>query len=254
MTPESRNIDNEFCGLSRLPRFVSIIGLIVVGILLLFTACGTEPPVADDPTTTVAVAPPPVPTFVTVELPAVTTEPAVANMPAVRVDPPETTSPPPPDPCTLEQYVNELPYRWMDKGPTGIAYPIVAACLGWTPATIEFYRAGILDDIFPGESGHCPDNSGGSFVDENCRVYKRGTGDDTGLFQITRAGWGTNGVLCRDHGYCSAMSIRGTPWHSMRAGLILIMRSGKFPWTWDRWACSYHSLVCNTWPKAWSNL
>ncbi len=246
---ESHNFDREFCGMDRLPRLVGL--LVVVGLVLIFAACGATPQTAEEPTTTsVAVAPPPVPT-----VPQITASlPADAHLEAVRVDPPETTAPPPPDPCTLEQYVNELPYRWQDKGPTSIAYPIVAACLGWTPATIDFYRAGIIDDIFVGESGHCPNNSGGSRVDENCHVYHRGTGDDNGLFQITRAGWGANGVLCRDHGYCTAESIRGTPWHSMRAGLILIMRSGKFPWTWDASACAYHPLVCRTWPRAWSNL
>lgn len=220
---------------------------ILLAATVMLGGCGTDPYTqpADTTTTTtteVAVAPPPVPTTAVVDAPAIATRVAETVTP-------RTTPAPPPDPCTLEEYVNALPYRRLDPTSANTAYGIVAACLGWTIATIDFYRAGIIDDILPGESSLCPLIRGGQHAHEDCTPYGKVTGDDTGWYQLTRAAWGSNAVLCLNHGYCSWQSIVQSPWHSMRAGLLLIMEAGRFPWTWDAWACQFHSLVCRTWPR-----
>lgn len=190
---------------------------------------------------------PPIATIASIDAPA---DP-ITVVAAPVVERTTTTPAPPPDPCTLEPYVNGLQYAWMTHPPAVEAYRIVAACLGWDTYTIDRWQAGITLDLIPKESGYCPLNSGGSIVNAACEVVSRGHGSDTGFGQLISLWYDGDGYLCVNFGYCGQWSILQSPWHSMRALLLAVMYDGKGPWCFNAWARDYHHLLCSTMPRNW---
>lgn len=181
---------------------------------------------------------------------AILDAPAAATEPAVRLDPPEPTTPPTVPAFDPVAYVNALLYQWNHLEPAREAYRIVALTLGWTDAEIKRWERFIVDDVIDKESGGCWRTMGGGVVsmEPGCVVTRQGRGSDAGFFQLTRRYWyEPTGHLCRGWGICSASAIIGSPFQSMRAGLLAVMVDGRGPWCYPD-ANGFHTL-CNTVPR-----
>lgn len=218
--------------------------LFVVGLM----SCGSGQPVAEDTTTTaVEVGLPPVPTLPEIIV-SVTTD-----TPAVRVDPPETTTTLPP---TAEEICNSITYRKLDPEPARRCYVPLARELGWDDATIAKWDTFLMTDVIKGESVHCPAVMGGldpafiSYEDCSFPLEKQGRHSDAGFFQLHGNNYESGDWLCVNFGYCSAQSIIQSPYHSMRSGLLFVMYDGKGPWCYNADAVKWHP-GCRTVPRYW---
>lgn len=198
-------------------------------LLLSLFACGSAAPntlhspalIDPPPESTVDVGPPPVPTvLVSIEVPA------VAHMQAVRIDPPETTTP-----FDCRAYVNGLDYGYHRMDVAMEAFRMTALCEGVSQASIDRFFPFAFNLIVK-ESGGCPNTRGNDrFPEGSCIQYHFGRAEDVGFGQATYSLYGPTGILCTGFGICQSTQILANPYDSMRFSVIEPLRLlGRYPW------------------------
>lgn len=156
-----------------------------------------------------------------------------------------------PDPVAM-YIVNTQEYTYGDMTPVHYAYTAVAEWRGWTSEQIEHRRDWLVNNVVMLESGGCWMIYGGTLynaIGDSCwEPAVRGNRGDAGFGQITKAGWGRNGHVCKAEGMCSRQAVTRSAWDSMNAMLSLYEYAEEFPWCWNKAAKRYHS--CHLAPSA----
>lgn len=162
----------------------------------------------------------PVPTTVTIALgpmptvDVITTEPVVATVGAIRIDPPE---PPPP---SAAEICNGLTYDYEEMLNPMICLHAVEVEQGVSQTDIDTADSWFYN-LIDAESGGCPFVRGGDRdIPVGCIVLKPGHSDDVGFGQATHSYYGPGGKLCVNLGICNSAQILQDPYHSMLYSVI----------------------------------
>jgi hypothetical protein len=144
----------------------------------------------------------------------------------------------------VKDYINSLPYSWGSWEPARLAWrTMMFEHKHWSWEKIDRNEAW-AEDLIMKESGGCWNITGNSalvFPVNGCQLAKQGSGEDSGFGQITSAGWGPRGTVCKLENLCSSAEVVASPYDSMRALATLMDVAGKFPWCFNNFAREYHN-------------
>lgn len=147
------------------------------------------------------------------------------------------TVPPP----TAADICNSIEYAGWAVDRVVPCYRAVAAERGWAPEIIDAWQPWLITDpwgVVAKESRGCWNLTFGDIIGfgEPCTEMRGDQGgEDSGFGQATRAWYGDNGLLCRNHGVCSKWQIISDPYSSMLYSVILLVEyDGSSPWCFTR--------------------